>query len=154
MYAYELFYCEVSKITGLTTHTLRYYDKEGLLPYVRKLKNGIREFSDDDLNRIKIIECLKSTRLQIKEIKKYIDLHEQVDKTLTERLSLFENQKQKVQEQINTLENCMEKINYKIKFFKSAMKYGLKNVFKNELNWKRNVKSSFSNQLCYLIDYL
>ena len=54
---------EVSKITGLTTHTLRYYDKEGLLPYVRKLKNGIREFSDDDLNWIKIIECLKSTGL-------------------------------------------------------------------------------------------
>ena len=154
MYAYELFYCEVSKITGLTTHTLRYYDKEGLLPYVRKLKNGIREFSDDDLNWIKIIECLKSTGLQIKEIKKYIDLHEQGDKTLTERLSLFENQKQKVQEQINILENCMEKINYKIKFFKSAMKYCSKNVFKNELNWKRNVKSSFLNKLCYLIDYL
>ena len=96
MYAYELFYCEVSKITGLTTHTLRYYDKEGLLRYVRKLKNGIREFSDDDLNWIKIIECLKSTRLQIKEIKKYIDLHEQGDKTLTERLSLFENQKHNI----------------------------------------------------------
>ena len=76
---------EVSKITGLTTHTLRYYDKEGLLPYIRKLKNGIREFSGDDLNWIKIIECLKSTRLQFKEIKKYIDFHEQGDKTLTER---------------------------------------------------------------------
>ena len=44
MYAYELFYCEVSKITGLTTHTLRYYDKEGLLSYVRKLKMVLENF--------------------------------------------------------------------------------------------------------------
>ena len=62
---------------------------------------------------------------------------------MTERLSLFENQKQKVQEQINTLENCMEKINYKIKFFKSAMKYGSKNVFKNEPELEKECKKLF-----------
>jgi len=59
---------------GLSIYTIRFYDKEGLLPFVSRNKSGNREFTESDLNLFKMICCLKKTGVQIKDIKKYIDL--------------------------------------------------------------------------------
>lgn len=64
---------QVAKKLGLTAHTLRYYDKEGLLPFVRKGSSGARVFEDEDVDWLIIIECLKGTGMQLKDIKKYLD---------------------------------------------------------------------------------
>lgn len=64
---------QVAAKTGLTVHTLRYYEKEGLLPFVRKSSSGLRMFSDNDLGWLSIIECLKETGMPLKGIKQYID---------------------------------------------------------------------------------
>ena len=53
---------EVAKLMGLTTHTLRFYDKEGLLPNVRKNSAGLRRFTEEDINWLLILDCLKSTK--------------------------------------------------------------------------------------------
>ena len=63
---------EVSKKMNITPSTLRYYEKEGLLPFVSRTKSGIRSFNDADLNRLRIIECLKKTGMSIKKIKQFI----------------------------------------------------------------------------------
>lgn len=59
---------EVVKKTGLSAHTLRYYEKEGLLPFVTKSSSGLRVYTESDLGWLTMIECLKSSGLQIKEI--------------------------------------------------------------------------------------
>ncbi len=122
---------QVSKITGLTSYTLRYYDKEGLLPFIKKKLSGIRCFSDEDLDWLTIIECLKSTGLEIKKIKQYINWFVKGESTLQKRLELFLAQKKAVQNHMKKLQDNMEKIDFKIKYYKEAMKHGSKNVFEN-----------------------
>lgn len=90
---------QVAKKLGLTAHTLRYYDKEGLLPFVRKGSSGARVFEDEDVDWLIIIECLKGTGMQLKDIKKYMDLCQQGDATVGERLELFRRQKEKLEQQ-------------------------------------------------------
>ncbi|MBD5398072.1 MerR family transcriptional regulator [bacterium] len=120
---------QVAKKTGLTTHTLRFYDKEGLLPNVKKNLSGIRYFSDNDLNWIVILECLKSTGLSLKDIKHYIDLYKLGNKSLNERLEIFKIQKKRVKEQISLLKENMKKIDFKIKYYEEAIKNGEENIY-------------------------
>jgi len=65
---------DISKILGLSIYTIRFYDKQGLLPFVSRNKSGNRAFTESDLDLFKMICCLKKTGMQIKDIKKYIDL--------------------------------------------------------------------------------
>lgn len=120
---------QVAKITGLTTHTLRYYDKLGLLPTVGKNSAGLRRFTDDDLRWLNILECLKSTGLQLKDIKHYIDLSKQGDNSLQERYQIFLKQKQRVEEEMLKLKSNMEKLEFKIKYYETALKCGEANVY-------------------------
>ncbi len=120
---------QVAKITGLTTHTLRYYDKLGLLPTVGKNSAGLRRFTEDDLRWLNVLECLKSTGLQLKDIKHYIDLSKQGDNSLQERYQIFLKQKQRVEEEMLKLKSNMEKLDFKIKYYEIALKYGEKQVY-------------------------
>ena len=120
---------QIAKKTGLTTHTLRFYDKEGLLPNVKRTSSGIRYFSDDDINWLVVLECLKSTGLSLKDIKHYIDLYKLGNKTLKERLEIFKIQKTRIEEQINSLKENMKKIDFKIKYYKEAIKNGEENIY-------------------------
>lgn len=115
---------QVAKKTGLTTHTLRYYEKEGLLPFVRKSSSGLRMFSDNDLGWLAMIECLKETGMPLKEIKQYIDWYTEGDKTLPQRLEMFKNHKIKIEEQIAQMHKYLDKINYKVKLYEEAVKIG------------------------------
>ena len=119
---------EVAKITGMTTHTLRYYEKEGLLPNIHKNSAGLRRFNDKDMAWLAILECLKSTGLPLKEIKHYLELSKEGDATLQERLRIFQKQKKHLEEQIRALHENMEKINFKIKYYEAALKDGEKDV--------------------------
>ena len=58
---------EAAQKAGISASTLRYYEKEGLLPSIKRDKNGIRSFTDEDLQSLRIIECLKATEMSIKE---------------------------------------------------------------------------------------
>lgn len=115
---------QVAKKTGLTAHTLRYYEKEGLLPFVQKSGSGLRVFSDSDLGWLAMIECLKETGMPLKGIKQYIDWYIEGDGTLKQRLEMFETQKIKIEEQIELFQKHLAKINYKIKLYKEAVKAG------------------------------
>jgi DNA-binding transcriptional MerR regulator len=80
---------QVAEKMGVTVPTLRYYDKEGLLPFVDKKPNGTRVFKDEDFQWLEIITCMKNSGLPIKDIKKYMDLCKEGDSTLQERLEIF-----------------------------------------------------------------
>ena len=115
---------QVARKTGLTTHTLRYYEKEGLLPFVRKNSSGLRVFSDNDLGWLAMIECLKETGMPLKGIKQYIDWFEEGDSTLPQRLEMFRRQKEKIEEQIALFQKHLTKIEYKINLYREAVKLG------------------------------
>lgn len=113
---------QASKITGISVYTLRYYDKEGILPFVRRTASGIRDFQENDLEWLKIITCLKKTGMSIKHIKNYMELSLKGDETNSERLNIFYEQKKELEKKMLELEECMKMINYKIDYYKNAMK--------------------------------
>lgn len=104
----------------LTAHTIRYYDKEGLLPFVERSKAGNREFTDSDLDWLALICCLKNTGMQIKQIKQYIEWCMQGDETLEIRKRMFIDHRNEVLKQIDELKKNLKTIDYKIEFYDTA----------------------------------
>ena len=115
---------QVAQKMGVTVTTLRYYDKEGLLPFVERKSNGTRVFKDEDFQRLSIITCMKGSGMPIKDIKTYMDLCEEGDITLKERLETFLERKESVQKQIDELNQVMETIDYKILYYETAIEAG------------------------------
>lgn len=115
---------EVSEMLGISSYTLRYYEKIGLLSFVKRDDNGVREFLPKDLVTIKTIECLKKTNLPLKDIKNYFKLVDQGLDTAKERRELFVKQKQKVNKEIEALEKTLKMINYKLHYYDEVLKTG------------------------------
>ncbi|MED1946926.1 MULTISPECIES: MerR family transcriptional regulator [Brevibacillus] len=105
---------QVADRFGLPAHTLRYYDKEGLLPFVSRDKNGNRLFSELDLNWIALICCLKNTGMPIKEIKEYSDWCKQGSQKLEERKALLIAHREQVEKQIEEFQKNLALIDTKI----------------------------------------
>lgn len=115
---------QAAEKTGLSPHTLRYYEKEGLLPFLQKSASGLRVFSQNDLNWLAMIECLKETGMPLKGIKQYIDWFIEGDNTLPQRLDMFKLQEKKIKEQLMQLQKNLDKIRYKIKLYTEAVRVG------------------------------
>ena len=79
---------EMARRLGVPASTIRYYDKEGLLPFVGRSSGGIRVFTEKDFEWLRIIECLKKTGMSLKDIREYIELAMQGDETIARRLEL------------------------------------------------------------------
>lgn len=122
---------EVAKELNLTVYTLRYYDKEGLLPFVERRSNGTRLFKESDIGALKVIECLKSTGMPIKEIKNFIDWCSDGDSTLQQRYDMFIERKANVELQLEELNKTMELIEHKCWYYKTALEAGTENIHKN-----------------------
>ena len=121
---------EVAKMLNLTIYTLRYYDKEGLLPHVERTPSGIRAFNESDVESLKIIECLKTSGMPLKDIKYFIDWCSQGDCTLQQRYDMFLERKAAVEAQMEELKKTMEDIDYKCWYYKTALEAGTENVHK------------------------
>lgn len=119
---------EAAEKTGLSTYTLRYYDKEGLLPMVERSSGGVRMFKENDFGWLRLIECLKASGLSIKEIKQYIDWYMEGDSTLEQRRNLFYNRKRAVEEQMAKLQKTLNAVSYKCWFYDTAVQTGSEEV--------------------------
>ncbi len=122
---------EMSKILNIPASTLRYYDKEGLLPFVERSSSGIRKFQDNDIEWLKIIECLKKSGMSIKDIRTYLELTIQGDDTIHERLELFKKQRRILQEQMASLQKTLDMLDYKCWYYETAEKAGTTDVVIN-----------------------
>lgn len=122
---------EVSKSTGIASSTLRYYDKEGLFPTMGRSNGGIRVFTEMEIGALKMIECLKSTGLSIKEIKQYMEWEKEGDTTLQERRDLFYERLEAVKEQMKSIEKTMAMIQYKCWYYDTALATGSEKSLKN-----------------------
>lgn len=119
---------EMAKLLDVAPSALRYYDKEGLLPFMERTENGIRIFKDIDYEILKIIHCLKSTGMQIKEIKEFINLVLQGDESIDARLELFRKRKFELEKQMADLQETMDTVNYKCWYYETAKKAGTTSV--------------------------
>lgn len=121
---------DVSKKLNLTTHTLRYYEKEGLLPAVTRSAGGVRVYSDLDISWLELIECLKETGMQLCDIKKFVDYSKEGDSSIGSRLEIMKNHKQMVEESLAQTEKHLKHINFKVWFYESALKAGTTQIQK------------------------
>jgi len=110
---------EVASMCDITAHTLRYYDKEGLLPFVERNSAGNRTFSARDVEIVKLICCLKNTGMPIKAISKYISMLMQGEETIEARREMMINHRKEVLKQMNELKLNLNIINLKIKYYDS-----------------------------------
>ena len=122
---------QMAKMLGLAGSTLRYYDKEGLLPFVERSSGGIRMFREKDYEWLQIIECLKKAGMSIKDIKKYIVLLQQGDSTIQERLELFQHQRTVLLEQMASLQQTLNTLDYKCWYYETALKAGTTDILQN-----------------------
>jgi DNA-binding transcriptional MerR regulator len=108
---------QVSEKVKLTVHTLRFYDKEGLLPFVQRNNSGIRIFTESDVEWLSLICCLKNTGMPLKQIKEYIQWCFDGETTLENRRKMLVEHRSIVIKQISELQHNLETINYKISHY-------------------------------------
>lgn len=119
---------QVAKALNIPTSTIRYYDKEGLLPTLARKESGYRLFSDTEIEMPELIECLKETGMTIKEIKEYAQLTRLGDDSLQERHKMFLEQKKALQAQIGALQQSMALIDHKCWYYESAIAAGTEQI--------------------------
>ena len=124
---------EMARLLGIAASTLRYYDQEGLLPFVERSRGGIRMFTERDYGSLMVIECLKKSGLSIKEIKAFIVLAQQGDASLEQRLALFRRRKEAVEQQIAALEETLCLLQYKCWYHETACRAGTEDAVRNLL---------------------
>ena len=115
---------EVSKMFNLQISTIRYYDKEGLLLNLKRDKYGIRLFDNNNIEALKLIECLKKAGMQIKDIKQFMKWCQMGNETLQIRKDMFIKQKENIKQKIKELEESLDMIKYKCWYYEEAMKDG------------------------------
>lgn len=124
---------EVSHATGITISTLRYYDREGMFPYMERSNGGIRVFSDKEIDTLKVIECLKSSGMSIKAIKEFLIWCQEGDSSLHKRREMFHARLKEVEKQIEELQATKNMLKYKCWYYDTAIAAGTEDVVKNML---------------------
>ena len=113
---------DVSKKTGLSAHTLRYYEKEGLLVDVERTPGGFRQYSDADLESLNLICCLKNTGMSLQEITRFLELTHQGDQTLKERVELLRAHREQVINRMQEMQIYLDKVTWKLNFFSEKLR--------------------------------
>ncbi|WP_458862443.1 MerR family transcriptional regulator [Acidaminobacterium chupaoyuni] len=114
---------QISRMFDLPISTLRYYDKEGLFPGMART-SGIRDFSEREVDALRIIECLKKTGMAISDIKTFMQWCVEGPSTYPQRKQMFEERKQVLEEEMKTLEQNMALIRFKCWYYEQALKDG------------------------------
>lgn len=115
---------EMAKKLNVAPSTLRYYDKEGLLPCVERSRGGIRMFKDEDVEWLQVLGCLKKAGMPLKEIRSFMDLARRGDSSIGQRLELIEKQRQSVLDQQRQLEDTLLMLDYKRWYYQTAQAAG------------------------------
>lgn len=117
---------EVSRKYNITADTIRYYEKEGLIPAVPRDKNGIRDFDENSCGWIEFIKCMRSAGLEIETLKWYVSLFRQGTATVKERKILLIEQREKLLKKQENIKATLDRLNYKIEKYEEIEKGKLK----------------------------
>lgn len=111
---------QAAEKTLLSEHTLRYYDREGLLPLLKRSDTGIRRFSENDIAWIGLICCLKNSGMSIERIKEFMTLCLNGDETCEERRELLLLHRENILKKMDELEKSLQTVDYKIEHYKEV----------------------------------
>ena len=114
---------QVSKMFGLPISTLRYYDKEGLFPDMER-SSGIRRFGQRELEALRVIECLKKSGMEIKDIRQFMEWCAQGSSTYPQRRAMFIRQKESVEAEIARMNRVLDMLSFKCWYYQQAIKDG------------------------------
>lgn len=112
---------EAAKITGLSTATLRYYEKEKLLPQVARNSQKYRQYTDEDIEWIKMIQCMRTANIPIHSIKEYVSLLIQGGNTLEQRFIMVQNHMEDIKKQMTNLQNAFDLTQKKLSFYEKLL---------------------------------
>lgn len=108
---------EVSQKLNISAYALRYYEREGLLPFVKRDDNGRRIYTNDDLGWIQLVNCMRTMRMSIAYIKNYVKLCVKGDETKAERRNIIQDQKDLIQKEIKKYTELLELVNLKLDYY-------------------------------------
>lgn len=120
---------EVSEKYNITTDTLRYYEKAGMIPPVTRDANGIRNYTEEDLRWVELAICMRSAGLPVEALAEYVALFQQGDSTIPARLKLLTEQRQTLLDQRNQIDITLSRLDQKIARYEVAIETGV-------LSWK------------------
>lgn len=112
---------EVSEKFGVSTDTLRYYERVGLILPVNRNGSGIRDYTEIDLKRVEFIKCMRSAGLPIEALIEYINLIQQGDSTIEARKEILKEQRELLVNRMNEMQKTLEILNYKISIYEDAL---------------------------------
>ncbi len=115
---------DVAVETGFSVHTLRYYEKEGVIQDVRRNDSGHRSYSESDVNVLKFLNCLKLAEMKVKDIKEFTELLYQGDSTIPVRLELLKKQRDSVTTKLKETKDTLEHLEWKIDYYEEELKKG------------------------------
>jgi DNA-binding transcriptional MerR regulator len=112
-----LYIKEAAEKFGLPTHTLRYYEQEGLLPFLKRDENGNRVFEESDLSWLELIICLRKTDIALSKLREIVELTTEGDWTIPQRKRILEDHKEKMFEKQRQLDRAFAKIDHKLHYY-------------------------------------
>jgi DNA-binding transcriptional MerR regulator len=112
---------EVAKKYGLTPDTLRYYERVGLLPNVRRTSGGIRDYSEEDCRWVEYIKCMRSAGVSVETLIEYVKLFHEGSKTIAARKKLLLEQREQIVARINEMNDVLAKLDWKLDGYEERM---------------------------------
>ena len=112
---------EVSEQYGISSDTLRYYERIGLIPPVHRKESGIRDYNELDLRRVEFIKCMRSAGLPIEVLIDYVGLVQQGDKTIEARKEILQEQRKQLEARMKEMQKTLDLLDHKIEVYKNAV---------------------------------
>ena len=112
---------EVSEQYGISSDTLRYYERVGLIPHVHRTEGGIRDYNDLDLRRVEFIKCMRSAGLPIEVLIEYVGLVQQGDQTIETRKEILIEQRELLTARIKEMQKTLDLLDHKIEVYENAV---------------------------------
>ena len=137
---------QVSEMFNLPISTIRYYDKEGLFPGIER-RSGTRVFSEREVEALRVIECLKASGLEIKDIKQFMQWCSEGPSTYAQRKQLFEERRKAVEAEMQELQKTLDLLKYKCWYYETAMNDGTEDNIRRMLpdRLPENIQKLYDN---------
>jgi DNA-binding transcriptional MerR regulator len=123
---------EVSERYGISTDTLRYYERIGLIPRVNRGGNGIRDYNELDIRRVEFIKCMRSAGLSLEVLIEYMDLVQQGDGTIETRKEILREQRDLLARRIQEMQKTLDLLDHKIEVYENAILTKEKQIVQTE----------------------
>ena len=116
---------EVCNQFDISADTLRYYERVGVIPKVKRTKGGIRDYSEEDISWVENAICMRSAGVPVEMLIEYVKLYQEGDNTLEVRRDLLIEARVEVQNKIDQYVETLNKLNFKISRYEEAVKTGV-----------------------------